>query len=273
MKAALCQFQIEYEEKEINLHRAGQMIAEAAKAHAEIIFFPEMSFTGFSMQVNATGESNGETLRQMREYAQAYGIAVGFGWVKKNGEKGENHYTVLDQNGTILADYVKIHPFSFSREDTYFEAGCRTAVFTFSGHTFGLFICYDLRFPEIFRAVSAKADVLVVAANWPEKRIGHWNKLLEARALENQSWVLGINCFGNQQELHYNGSSRTVNPEGETVECLIDREGMIFCEIMNESAEFRNSFPALQDRRPELYKELLNATFMMKTKKSSDEKY
>lgn len=70
MKAALCQFQIAYEEKEMNLHRAGQMIAEAAKAHAEIIFFPEMSFTGFSMRVNVTGESDGETLRRMREYAQ-----------------------------------------------------------------------------------------------------------------------------------------------------------------------------------------------------------
>lgn len=257
MKATLCQFQIAYEEKEMNQHRAGQMIAEAAKAHAEIIFFPEMSFTGFSMRVNATGESNGETLRQMREYVQTYGIAVGFGWVKKTGEKGENHYTVMDKNGTILADYVKIHPFSFSGEDHCFDAGSRTAVFTFSGHTFGLFICYDLRFPEIFRAVSAKADILVVAANWPEKRIGHWNKLLEARALENQSWVLGINCVGKQQALHYNGSSRAVDPEGETAAYLIDREGLIFCEIGNEAAEFRNSFPALQDRRAALYKELL----------------
>lgn len=257
MKAALCQFQIAYEEKETNLHRAGQMIAEAAKENAQIIFFPEMSFTGFSMRVNVTGESNGETLRQMREYAQTYGIAVGFGWVKKNGEKGENHYTVMDKDGLILADYVKIHPFSFSGEDHCFDAGSHTAVFTFSGHTFGLFICYDLRFPEIFRAVSAKADVLVVAANWPEKRIGHWDKLLEARALENQSWVLGINCVGNQQALHYNGSSRAVDPEGETAAFLIDREGLIFCEIEDEAAEFRNSFPALQDRRAALYKELL----------------
>ena len=99
--------------------------------------------------------------------------------------------------------------------------------------------------------------MLVVAANWPEKRIGHWDKLLEARALENQSWVLGINCVGDQQNLHYNGSSRAVNPEGETAAYLIDREGMIFCEIGDDAAEFRNSFPALQDRKPELYKELL----------------
>jgi predicted amidohydrolase len=207
--------------------------------------------------VSATSESNGETIQVMQEYARNYQIAIGFGWVRLNGDKGENHYTVLDEIGTILADYVKIHPFSFSGEDEHFTAGNQTAVFTFAGVRFGLFICYDLRFPEIFRAVAAEVDVMVVAANWPEKRIAHWNKLLEARALENQCWVLGINCVGNQENLQYNGSSRAVNPEGETVDSMIDREGIIFCEIHDEAANFRNSFPALQDRRAALYRELM----------------
>ena len=257
MKAALCQFRIAYEEKERNLQRAAQMIAAAAEAQAKIIFFPEMSFTGFSMQVSVTGESDGETVRRMQQYVQTYGIAAGFGWVKKNADKGENHYTVLDETGAVLADYVKLHPFSFSGEDQFFVPGSQTAVFTYSGVTFGLFICYDLRFPEIFRAVSDAAEVLVVAANWPERQIAHWNKLLEARAIENQSWVLGVNCVGEQQTLHYNGSSRAVTPEGETAECLLDREGILFCEIGEEAARFRRSFPALQDRRNALYQKLL----------------
>ena len=257
MKTALCQFQIEFEEKEKNLQRAAHLIASASAAHAQIIFFPEMSFTGFSMNVSATGELGGETIRVMQEYARKYQIAVGFGWVKKNREKGENHYTVLDKTGTVLADYIKIHPFSYSGENRFFDAGSQTAVFSFAGFRFGLFICYDLRFPEIFRAVAADADIMVIAANWPEKRITHWNKLLEARALENQCWVLGINCVGNQENLHYNGSSRAVNPEGETVECLLDREGIIFCEIQDEAAIFRDIFPALQDRRTALYKKLM----------------
>ena len=257
MKAALCQFQIEYEAKEQNLHRAEQMIASAAAECAEIIFFPEMSFTGFSMNVLLTGESDGGTMQIMQEYARNYHIAVGFGWVKRSGDKGENHYTVVNDTGAVLADYVKMHPFSFSGEDNYYIAGSQTAVFRFAGHTFGLFICYDLRFPEMFRAVAAEVDVMIVSANWPEKRIAHWNKLLEARALENQCWVLGINCVGNQKNLRYNGSSRAVNPEGETVDCLYDREGLIFCEIQDEAAKFRSSFPALQDRRPALYKQLM----------------
>ncbi len=257
IKAALCQFRIEWEQKEQNLLKAEQMIAAAAKEHAQIIFFPEMSFTGFSMQVSVTGESDGKTLRIIRQYAQKYGIAVGFGWVKKTADKGENHYTVADETGAVLADYVKIHPFSYGGENNYFAAGSRTAVFTYAGVTFALFICYDLRFPEIFRAVSAEAEVLVVAANWPEARIAHWNKLLEARALENQSWVLGINCVGDQEKLHYNGSSRAVNPEGETVDCLLGQEGLLFCEIRDEAGRFRQRFPALQDRRTALYKELL----------------
>ena len=257
MKAALCQFQTEYEAKERNLRRAEQMIASAAAEHAEIIFFPEMSFTGFSMNILLTGESGGETVQAMQDSARKYHIAVGFGWVKRNGDQGENHYTVVNGTGAVLADYVKIHPFSFSGEDNCYIAGSQTAVFPFAGHTFGLFICYDLRFPEIFRAAAAEADVMIVAANWPEKRIAHWNKLLEARALENQCWLLGINCVGDQKNLHYNGSSRAVNPEGETVNCLCDREGILYCEIQDESAAFRNSFPALQDRRPALYKELM----------------
>ena len=257
MKAALCQFRIAFEDKAQNLRRAEEMVASAAKAGAEIIFFPEMSFTGFSMQVSRTGETDGETTARMQQYAQRYGIAVGFGWVKKAGARGENHYTVVDKTGAVLADYVKVHPFSFSGEDEHFTAGNQTAVFTFAGVRFGLFICYDLRFPEIFRAVAAEVDVMVVAANWPEKRIAHWNKLLEARALENQCWVLGINCVGNQENLQYNGSSRAVNPEGETVDSMIDREGIIFCEIHDEAANFRNSFPALQDRRAALYRELM----------------
>ena len=193
----------------------------------------------------------------MQQYARTYGIAAGFGWVKKHADKGENHYTVVDENGTVLADYVKIHPFSYSGEDAVFVPGSRTAVFTYSGVTFGLFICYDLRFPEIFRAVSGQAEVLVVAANWPEARIAHWNKLLEARAIENQSWVLGINCVGEQQACSYNGCSRAVTPEGETAAFLPDREGILFCEIGAEAACFRQSFPALRDRRNVLYKELL----------------
>ena len=248
MKAALCQFQIEYEAKERNLHRAAQMIASAAAEQAEIIFFPEMSFTGFSMNILLTGESGGETIQVMQEYARKYHIAVGFGWVKRNGDKGENHYTVADDTGAVLADYIKMHPFSFSSENNYYIAGSQTAVFPFAGHTFGLFI---------LQAIRLDTDVMIVAANWPEKRIAHWNKLLEARALENQCWVLGINCVGDQEHLHYNGSSRAVNPAGETVDSLCDREGILFCEIQDEAAAFRNSFPALQDRRPALYKALM----------------
>ena len=117
MKAALCQFQIAFEEKEINLQRAEHMIASAAKAHAQIIFFPEMSFTGFSMNVPEIGESDGRTIQVIQEFARKYQIAVGFGWVKRNGEKGENHFTVADASGTVLADYVKVHPFSYGGEN------------------------------------------------------------------------------------------------------------------------------------------------------------
>ncbi len=256
MKAALCQFRIEFEEKSKNLQRAAGFVQKAAESDANIVFFPEMSFTGFSMQVPKTGETDSYTIGCMQKLAQQFQIAIGFGWVRligKNGEKGENHYTVVAPDGTISADYIKIHPFSYSGEDTCFEAGSKPVIFPFMGKKIALFICYDLRFPEIFRAVSKEAEIMVIAANWPEKRIFHWNKLLEARALENQSWVLGINCCGDQQGLHYNGSSRAVSPEGESLVSILEQEGLIFCEIHDEAAVFRQNFPVFQDRKDALY--------------------
>lgn len=245
-----------------NLARAKGLILDAHPSEGNLILLPEMFATGYiPVSLDAAAEDfnsrdSGETANMLSEVASATNCTVMGAGIKKAGNKFLNHVSVYTPSTPKEScAYDKMNLF-FPEKET-FKAGEKINLFNIKDWKTASFICYDLRFPEIFRAVSDAAEVLVVAANWPERRIAHWNKLLEARAIENQSWVLGVNCVGEQQTLHYNGSSRAVTPEGETAECLLDREGILFCEIGEEAARFRRSFPALQDRRNALYQKLL----------------
>ncbi len=256
MKAALVQMDICFENKQKNTETALGYIREAACSGADIVLFPEMTLTGFSMNTALTAEENSETADLMKKAASENGIAVGFGWVKRSGEKAENHYTVASADGEILSDYVKIHPFSYSGEDRYFNAGDKLSSFTLCGKKISVFICYDLRFPEIFQAASEESEVIIVAANWPERRSEHWKVLLRARAIENQSWILGVNCFGTQQNLYYSGNTCAVRPDGTTAASVDDTAGIIYAEISDECRRAREGFPVKKDRRTELYRGL-----------------
>lgn len=254
MKIALCQFNIRYEEKEENLARAENFIQQAASDQAAMILFPEMSFTGFSMNTQLTGEEREETLEAMRKLARREGIAIGFGWVKGK-SSAENHYTIVDENGEVLEDYVKIHPFSYSGEDSFFVKGSRPGSFVYKGIPFGVSICYDLRFPELYQHLSGEAHVILVPANWPKRRRLHWRSLLQARAIENQVYMIGINCCGRQGDLYYSGNSGVVSAQGEVLFEIEDREELRIFELNDDVSSCRMEFPVKADRRPSLYKE------------------
>ena len=280
MKVALCQMKIEFEKKEQNTRRAIGFMEQAKSGGAELVLFPEMSLTGFSMNIVFTGEKNRESVQRMRAEAKRIGIAVGFGWTAlvdretsapacetadgapghedkgRNLLVGENHYTVISREGEVLSDYVKMHPFSYYGEDRFFEKGNEVVHFTLADIPFSNFICYDLRFPEIFQAVSDRAHVIIVAADWPAGRREHWNCLLRARAIENQCYILGINSFGDQNGLHYSGDSSVILPDGTVAVQLSDEEGLILYDLMDEAEDHRRSFPLRKDRRPLLYAEL-----------------
>lgn len=253
MKVALCQTIIEWENKETNIRIAEKYIKEASLNEAKIVFFPEMSFTGFSMNIKVTKEDRDESLNKVIMLAQKYQMVIGFGWVKANGEKAENHYTVIDTNGKILLDYIKIHSFLYGGEGEQFISGNTVCTFRYEGIEIALFICYDLRFPEIFRSVQNKADVFVVPANWPAVRREHWNTLLRARAIENQCYVLGVNCVGNIGSLEYAGESSIIEPDGTIAGSLLNKEGIIYGFIWKEKLLIRKSFPVMADRKNKLY--------------------
>ena len=261
MRVALGQLDMIWEDKKATLKKAEKMIYEAAIKNADIVIFPEMSFTGFSMNLDKTGEKrySSETVRRICKLAEKYNIAIGFGWAslpEKEGEKGKNIFTVADNNGNIIAEYEKIHPFTYGGESDMYEGGDRIVSFPFKGHMVSLFICYDLRFPEIFQAAAKKSDVMFVIANWPESRHIHWQTLLRARAIETQSYVVGVNCFGEHDGICYSGDSMAVDSIGNILGQISGTEGQIICEIDDRAWGLREKFAIMKDRREDLYYKL-----------------
>ena len=197
MKIAIAQTEICFEEPEKNLRTAESWIEQAAQEGADAIFFPEMSFTGFSMHVEKVAAYANPIRQTMCRLAAQEHIAVGYGWTScKPGGKGENHYTILGKSGEVLSDYVKIHPFSYGGEEQFYDSGTEIVHTVLEDFPVSTLICYDLRFPELFRAAAQTSRLIVVPANWLHQRTEHWRLLLRARAIENQVYVLGVNCVG-----------------------------------------------------------------------------
>lgn len=260
MKLAVNQSKIHYEEKNRNYEEAYKVIKAAKEAEADLIAFPEMSFTGFSMLVDRIGEKEEETIQYIRRLAREYKIAVAFGWVKydpeQKGEKAQNHYTIVSNKGEVLLDYVKSHPFSFAEEDKEYAPGNQIGFCTINGFMMSVAICYDLRFPELFQAESKKADLIIVPANWPEARREHWKTLLRARAIENQCYIVGINCVGRMNDLDYSGDSLVIHPNGTILLDLKREDGLQMIELHNDVKLVREGFPTKKDRREEYYLKL-----------------
>lgn len=259
MKAAIFQMNIEWEDKEKNLLKVERAAAEASQNGADVIFLPEMSLTGFSMNIKATAEADKYTVLQAQGICRKYGIAMGIGWTEQCGAKAKNCYTVLDKRGRILSTYVKIHPFSYSGEDKYFVKGEELTEYKIENICFSTAICYDVRFPELFRGISKNRLVTAVAvpANWPQKREGHWRVLTQARAIENQLYILAVNCVGSIGGVSYSGGSCIIAPDGELVAECGNNEEIVYAGLGYDIEKLRSSFPVYNDRNVNFYKSIL----------------
>lgn len=261
MKIAIHQSAICFEDKKVNLSNAREVIQTASQEKANIIVFPEMSFTGFSMNVAHIGENEDETMQMMKELAEQFHISIGFGWVKlvesEKSVKGENHYSIVSPKKELIFDYVKCHPFSYAHENLYYVPGRQVSFCQIDNFTVSVAICYDLRFPELFQIESKTAQLILVPANWPESRSHHWRTLLEARAIENQCYIVGINCRGIMDEQTYSGDSCIINPNGEVLFHMSIQDELGIYEITNNVASYQTSFPMKQDRREAFYQSLI----------------
>jgi predicted amidohydrolase len=210
-----------------------------------------MFATGFSMDVARIAEpADGPTHRFLADRARAHQACVVGGLVTPARDgKGRNEAVVFDPAGRELARYAKLRPFSLGGESAHFLAGEQPVVFDWGGFRIAPFICYDLRFPELFRAaVRQGADLFVVIANWPAVRAEHWSTLLRARAVENQAYVVGVNRCGRDPQHEYAGGSLIVDPTGQVLATAASEPCVLTAELHVEIVRgWRHTFPALAD--------------------------
>ncbi|MBU3161697.1 carbon-nitrogen family hydrolase [Clostridium frigoris] len=258
MKLALAQLDIAFEDKSTNKKTVKQFIQQSVSENADIIFFPEMTLTGFSMNSSYIGDDNKETIEFFKEMSSKHNISIGFGYVEGTSHS-KNKYCVVEPQGKELVVYAKIHPFSYGSETKFYESGNEITHFNAFNFNITPFICYDLRFPEIFQIASKKSTLITVAANWPDERREHWITLLKARAIENQCYIAGINRVGESNGLTYSGDSMIVDPLGNIIGTLYAEEGLVIADInQDDVTSVREKFRFKDDRKEILYYNMYN---------------
>jgi omega-amidase len=253
MKLYCCQTDITWEDKRANHARVQKLLSAAKTARGSLVLLPEMFSTGFSMNVSGIQEgSAAETEKFLARLAADFGVYAIGGLVTAGTDgHGFNQAAVLSPEGRELTRYTKMQPFSLGAETKHYHAGNESVFFQWQNLSVAPFICYDLRFPELFRDAARKgAQLFAVIANWPVTRIQHWITLLQARAIENQAYVAGVNRVGNDPKYIYNGRSIIVDPHGNILADAGDGERVIGADIdPSIVVKWREDFPALRDMR------------------------
>lgn len=251
MHVFACQFDLAWENKPANFARVRQLLDGQTVPAGSLIVLPEMFATGYSMNTARTAEpEHGETFQFLAALAaELRSFVIGGACTRTTAQKARNEALVIDPAGNELARYVKQQPFTLGGEREHYEAGTQSVVVECGEFRVAPLICYDLRFPELFRtAVAAGAQVYAVIASWPQSRASHWPVLLQARAIENQAYVIGVNRSGNDPLLSYRGQSQIIDPQGNLLAEAGHQDQLLIARLDSGSqANYRRKFPALTD--------------------------
>jgi len=248
MKIALVQYCPAWEDKETNKKKILSLVQDINGV--ELFIFPEMTLTGFSMKSGEMSETiQGDSFRFFSSIAKEKSVNIFAGIIEQRNNRIYNTLIHVKPDGNLVKLYRKIHPFSYSGENEHYNAGTKPAYTKIKNWKIGLTICYDLRFPELYRKYGKKrAHLIVNIANWPDTRIEHWRTLLKARAIENQCFVAGVNRVGKDPKLNYVGFSSVFDPMGKELATVEIEEKVIIVELdKNYVSEVREKFPFLDD--------------------------
>ena len=255
MQLIVIQPDIVWEDRQVNFDAVERLLATDPPESGALIVLPEMFSVGFTMNVAAVAEEeSGPTERFLGAVARTYDAAVIGGVVGRRADgRGANQAVALGPDGAVLARYAKLHPFSFAGEHEHYVSGEEIVLFEWGGFRVAPFVCYDLRFPEIYRvALRRGADLYVTIANWPASRVHHWETLIVARAIENQCYSVGVNRSGSDPNVAYPGRSLVIDPRGDQVAAAGPAESVIKIQLSpDEVRAYRASFPVLNDVRPD----------------------
>jgi predicted amidohydrolase len=242
-----------WENKEASHDKVLALLDRARPKAGALVVLPEMFATGFSMNVAAIHDESRQTQDFLSRTAAERGIYLMGGVVMKDEKtgRGRNEAVVYSPEGGEIARYCKLQPFTLGGESEHYLAGERTILFECQEFMMAPFICYDLRFPELFRRAAARgANLIVVIASWPAMRDDHWITLLKARAIENQAYVVGVNRCGQDPKHYHSGRSLVYDPHGRVMADAGSEEGWIEAQLeLQPLLDWRRSFPALDDMR------------------------
>ncbi len=252
MKLCIAQYDIIWEDKPANMRRCRSFFEEASQLGGELIVFPEMSLTGFSMDDSLAEPSDGETCSFFCGLSRQYGIPCVFGYAERSGNRLYNRLAFT--NGHDVVRYTKMHPFTIGGESR-FTGGEEAVSFSLGEAVIGMTICYDLRFPELYRELSKTCGAVIVSASFPASRREHWLTLLRARAIEDQCYIIGCNRTGIGGGIEYSGDSAVFAPDGRLICSAGCEERLLVADIAFAAVrELRDSFPFINDRKNHIYR-------------------
>lgn len=259
MKVSCIQMDVLLGEPEENHARAERLIRQAAKDRPDVILLPELWDVGFFPKENLKELADPDCTRviaHLGALAKELGIHIVAGSVAcLRGDQVYNTACVFDREGKLIARYDKTHLFSPMGEDDYFAKGDHICRFQMDGHDVGILICYDIRFPELTRAMTVPGlELLFMVSQWPDVRVPHLQVLTQARAIENQMYLACCNACGKAGETRYGGNSSVIDPWGQVLARAGAGEEIITADCdfaVNE--KIHSSMHIFSDRRPDLY--------------------
>jgi predicted amidohydrolase len=252
MRIAAVQHDIVWEDRDANFERLAPQVGRAVGAGAELVLLTETFSTGFSMTPGIGEAEGGPSARFLAGQAAEHGVwmAGTCPEIAPGEELPYNSFVLAGPDGTMHR-YRKLHPFTHAGEHERFRAGEKPVTVEVGGLRITPFVCYDLRFADVFWKAAPETDVYLVPANWPSPRRQHWQTLLQARAIENQAYVVGCNRVGTAGDgTEHAGDSRIVSPMGELLATASAVETVVLADVdPAEVAATRDRLRFLPDRR------------------------
>ena len=255
--AGFIQFDIKSGAVSANVAEAEAHIKRLAEAGAAMAVLPEMWSCGFdNTNLARHAQSTPGILDRLSDLSSRYNMVIAGSMPEADGGRIYNTLYLVNADGSVAGTYRKVHLFSVTEEHKYFSPGTRSVVCNTALGPVGLMICYDLRFPELCRSLVLKgARIVVVPAQWPDVRIDRWDILAQARAIENQVYVIGANRCGRENKTHFSGHSIIVDPGGSVLSWAPDgdtRTGVAAVDFAYLE-KIRKKMPSLKERMPEAY--------------------
>lgn len=257
LSISLGQMHITHSDVRKNVKIAEEYIVEAARRGSHLILFPELWSTGYALEQSRelASELNVGIFAQIATLATENKISVLGSMLEKRGLQTANSAAFFAPNGRLMGVYRKIHLFRLMEEDRWLQAGSAPLLMDLPWGSTGVAICYDLRFPELFRRYAVQgAKIILVPAEWPIERVEHWRALVIARAIENQCYMVVCNSVGLTGNTTFAGHSMIVDPWGKIVLEMGETPGLGTAEIDLDLVDsVRARIPVFDDRRTDIY--------------------